>query len=275
MPPQSSAAWDSLYSDEALGSLDRLPRHARERMRATMLRFASKAKWQCACADAKVSNVNLSTIRRRVRKDFGEEVEDRLNRYIDSWDDLHRRYGVIANGLFVPSPAMLQFRKAATTRSISGRIPALGKRFPAGCLRQWFLDWTLPKEQKGTLALIGTGEAVRGNGESSRGAPAERNVEIPSRQPVLETERVKLFGPGEAPEVNGMALPLLTAAEYAIVQTLIEARSSGERITKDVLAHRTEQTGARVTFDKLRKKNPAWAEVLLPSGAEQLGYRIR
>lgn len=104
--------------------------------------------------------------------------------------------------------------------------------------------------------------------------PPERSGQS-RREPIAESECVKLFGPDEPPEVNGVPMKRLTAGEYAIVQTLIEARNSGERITKDLLPERSRHPGARKLFERLRTRYPAWADVLLPSGSEQLGYRIK
>jgi len=93
------------------------------------------------------------------------------------------------------------------------------------------------------------------------------------RVPVCQSKKVKLFGPGEQPAVNGKRKPILTAPRYDAVQTLIEAGEPG--LTKDQLDRNSGHTDARKLLKALAKDDADWAEVLLFPGTAGKGYRIR
>ncbi|NLY02216.1 MAG: hypothetical protein GXY83_39530 [Rhodopirellula sp.] len=88
-----------------------------------------------------------------------------------------------------------------------------------------------------------------------------------------QSQLVKLFGPGEEPEVNGKRKPILTAARYDTVQALVEAGETG--LTKDQLDHKSGHTDARKLLKALADGDADWAEVILFPGTPGKGYRIR
>ena len=122
----------------------------------------------------------------------------------------------------------------------------------------------LLEEVKGKVAgrTNGTGGEDDGGGELA-----------PPRTPAYQSKCVKLFGPGEQPEVCGKPKPTLTAARYDGVQTLIEAGDTG--LTKDELDRKSGHIEARKTLKRLADSDRDWKCVLLFPGTTGKRYRIR
>jgi hypothetical protein len=93
----------------------------------------------------------------------------------------------------------------------------------------------------------------------------------PSR-PVCESKAVKLFGPGEQPEVNGKRKRTLTRAQYDAVGALIRAGENG--LTKDELDRKSGHGDARKTLKRLAENDRDWRKVLSFPGTTGKGYRI-
>lgn len=93
------------------------------------------------------------------------------------------------------------------------------------------------------------------------------------RRPVCESKAVKLFGPGEQPEVNGKRKPTLTPARYDAVKALIAAGESG--LTKDELDRNSGHGDARKTLKRLAENDRDWRKALSFPGTTGKRYRIR
>jgi len=93
-----------------------------------------------------------------------------------------------------------------------------------------------------------------------------------TRNLVCQSKKVKLFGPGEQPEVNGKRKPTLTAARYDAVQALIEAGEAG--LTKDQLDRQSGHTEARKLLKALANDDDDWKKVIRFPGTPGKGYRI-
>jgi hypothetical protein len=83
---------------------------------------------------------------------------------------------------------------------------------------------------------------------------------------------VQLFGERSLPRLLGVETDRLTAAEYCVVQALVEAQAP---LPKDQLDLRSGRTGTPMILNRLCKKSPAWAKVIYLPGAKRDGYRLR
>ena len=83
---------------------------------------------------------------------------------------------------------------------------------------------------------------------------------------------VQLRGPGEFPVVLGVEVALLTAAQYDVVQALVNAT---QPLTKDQLDVKSARTGTPTVLARLCKKNASWGQAIVLPGTKRGGYRLR
>jgi len=84
---------------------------------------------------------------------------------------------------------------------------------------------------------------------------------------------LKLFGPGEQPEVNGKKKTTLTKARYDGIKALVEAGEDG--LTKDELVKRSKHGDAVNSLKNLAKKDRDWKRVLQFAGGTGKRHRIK
>jgi len=301
---QHSEAWKRLeetYSGtwSATGPL--------RRIKSAILRYAAQSTIEAACKDIGYSPSSWNDCRRKARDIGGPSLEAALVDFVMTSHTRRDRRGVVANGLFLPSKAMLQFRKKAREIAAQKRISMVKCRIPFGCFAKLFLDWTLPRT-KAHFAADNTSHKDEPSAHSNSSLETESNSvssrtnqhpgathaalddtttrsssksndthiakQYTGQQPVIMTQRVELFEPDEHPKIDGKRLPRLTRAQYKVVKAVAEAMDDEEPLTEARLCAKSGVDGARQRFTELRKKDPRWAAVLLPSGVRQLGYRI-
>ncbi|MCI0463306.1 MAG: hypothetical protein L0Z62_40685 [Gemmataceae bacterium] len=85
--------------------------------------------------------------------------------------------------------------------------------------------------------------------------------------------RVVLRGPAERPLVLGREKPLLTRAQYNVIQALLDAGERG--LSKDELDHKSGHGDARKILKRLADSDDGWQAVLPFPGKPGGGYRIR
>jgi len=130
----------------------------------------------------------------------------------------------------------------------------------AGTIPVWLAPPPGPESKAPAVETGGDNEATGGKNQETR-------------VPVCQSKKVKLFGPGEQPEVNGKRKPILTLARYDAVQTLIEAGETG--LTKDQLDDKSGHSDARKLLKALAKDDADWARAILFPGTPGKRYRIR
>ena len=84
---------------------------------------------------------------------------------------------------------------------------------------------------------------------------------------------VLLFGQGNSPIVRGKTKEPLTAAQYNVVNALIEAPDRG--LTKDEIVSKSGHTDARGILERIASIDEGWRSVIVFPGAARSGYRIR
>jgi hypothetical protein len=89
--------------------------------------------------------------------------------------------------------------------------------------------------------------------------------------PVAETDRVQLFGPREAPMIDGRKKARLNPAEYRVIYGLVQAGDEGLDLTEltDLAS------SARKILKGLANSDRHWASVILMAGKPGGRYRIR
>jgi hypothetical protein len=100
-----------------------------------------------------------------------------------------------------------------------------------------------------------------------------QQIKIPGlagRTPVAESRRVKLFGPNDAPLIDGKPKSPLTKTRYDVVRLLIKAGPEG--LTKDGLA--SEHGGAVNSLKALAEGDGDWKKVIKLAGKPGRRYRI-
>jgi len=110
--------------------------------------------------------------------------------------------------------------------------------------------------------------------------PAEGNGnELPAETPpagdsppIADGGTVQLQGRGKPVVVDGKAKPLLTRAQYDVIEVLLNAGEKG--LTKDELESQSGHGGARQILRLLANSDPDWADVISFPGAPGRGYRI-
>ena len=101
---------------------------------------------------------------------------------------------------------------------------------------------------------------------------------MPQDQPTIDTKplakskRVKLFGKGEEPLVDGKPKPCLTMPQYAVVEALIRAGDAG--LSKDRLDEKSGRGDARKIMGRLAESDTDWKSVLRLPGKTGEGHRI-
>jgi hypothetical protein len=129
------------------------------------------------------------------------------------------------------------------------------------------------------VAGVDRGELNRLVAEAEReyyaagGRTSAQDQVIPEPQviPTAESKRVTLFGPGDAPLIDGKRKSPLTKAQYDVVKTLIEAGPDG--LTKDGLAQRSKHSDAVGVMRRLAKDH-RWKSVLRFPGKVGGHYRV-
>ncbi|NLF73307.1 MAG: hypothetical protein GX575_30085 [Candidatus Anammoximicrobium sp.] len=94
-----------------------------------------------------------------------------------------------------------------------------------------------------------------------------------TRIPVCQSKAVKLFGPGEQPEVNGKKKTTLTKARYDAIKALVQAGENG--LTKDELVKKSQHGDAVNSLKNLAKKDRDWERVLQFAGGTGKRHRIK
>lgn len=84
--------------------------------------------------------------------------------------------------------------------------------------------------------------------------------------------RVVLYGPGKQPVVLGKKKPVLSQAQYNVVQTLLPAGEAG--LSKDEFESKSGHQDARRILKRLFDSDPDWAEVIHLPGRKGKRYRI-
>ena len=113
----------------------------------------------------------------------------------------------------------------------------------------------------------------RASGQQAETVETSENVENDKRVPVAQSERVKLYGRDEEPEIDGKPAPKLTPAQYDVIKALLEAGPFG--LGKDDLDIRSGHTEARKLLKATVKKLSAWGEVIAFPGTTGRKYRVR
>ena len=95
----------------------------------------------------------------------------------------------------------------------------------------------------------------------------------PQVTPTAKSKRVTLFGPGDAPLIDGKKKSSLTKVQYKVILALIHAGEQG--LTKDGLIDKSGHGDGRKVMRRLADKDSAWKNVLVFAGKTGRGYRIK
>ena len=115
-----------------------------------MLAVATASRLNSALKDVGWSGPNWYECRKDAKKVGDNQLREALEAYVYGTGDTanERRAdatGVVAPGLFVPPPTMVEFRESISQRKTLQRIAALYGSFSADCFELWFFDWALPR----------------------------------------------------------------------------------------------------------------------------------
>jgi len=114
--------------------------------------------------------------------------------------------------------------------------------------------------------------AERSGGQQGETVETSENVENDKRVPVAQSERVKLHAPDEEPEIDGLPVPKLPAAQYDVIKALLEAGRLG--LGKDDLDNKSGHTEARKRLKATAEKSAAWKDVIVFPGTTGRKYRV-
>lgn len=155
-------------------------------------------------------------------------------------------------------------RLSSGGRTTQYRLAGKAKQVDARAAADWLLEhnYPLPVELRGFEEEI---RAVREQVPDASTATA---------QPVVKSEQVALFGPGDQPKIGTQRKPPLSRAAYDVVFALIQAGKDG--LTKDQLDTQSNHGDARKIMKRLADGDDDWAAVLVfPGKAGRGGYRIQ
>lgn len=113
-------------------------------------------------------------------------------------------------------------------------------------------------------------EDLRRDAEQPATAPEPAPSAVVSASPCKAT--LNLNGPAAPPILNGKAKDRLTAAQYDVLRTLLDAGEDG--LSGDRLAQRSKHEGAVNILKRLAKSDPDWARVIQLPGRAGLKYRL-
>jgi hypothetical protein len=118
----------------------------------------------------------------------------------------------------------------------------------------------------------------------ARATPArsQESVAPPEwEKPAPEAPPVALDGPDKEVVVWGQRMDPLPDAEYRVVEALVAAYASGQRLSMTSLQNRTKDARGNVVEDpvgalkRLRKKDEVWKQAIAMSGKARLGYTLK
>jgi hypothetical protein len=238
-----------------------------------MVAWAKAATLATCCSRA---NIELPNYYQLLDKAERTGVKDALNRYLGTSVPLPPgpvHCGLVATNFFIPTPAMLAFRKRAL--QVRGSMPGGSSVARLPGYDEWLIDWTIPAARNGRrralplsapASMASPPHAQDNDGGDTREPPL---ADPASDQQDFRSGSVTLGDFGEPVFVNGRPKSLDKPAHYKVVKALVLAGKRG--LSKDELEH--INAAARRTLAELRG-DPDWERVIHMPGTKGNRYRI-